>query len=146
MSTYDRELLAAYSAVLHFKSLIDGQNTTLFVDHKPIVSAFHSKNVPRSDRQQRQLSIISEYVADVQYIKGYNNIVADFLSRPINAINVDTFDFAGISVAQKDDKELDKYPNLKEYQIQKGLKILCDDSTPIPRPFVPSCLREKINV
>ena len=39
-STYDRELLAAYLAVLHFKSLIDGHDVTLFLDHKPIVSAF----------------------------------------------------------------------------------------------------------
>ena len=61
-STYDRELLGAYEAVIHFKSLIDGHSVTLFTDHKPIVSAFYSKSLPKSDRQQCHFSFISEYV------------------------------------------------------------------------------------
>ena len=69
-STYDRELLAAYLAVLHFKTFIDGHSVTLFLDHKPIVSAFYSKSIAKSDRQQRQLSLISEYVSSIEYIRG----------------------------------------------------------------------------
>lgn len=36
-STYDRELLAAYSALRHFKHFIEGREFTLFSDHKPLV-------------------------------------------------------------------------------------------------------------
>ena len=34
-STYDRELLAAYSAVIHFRYLIDSNKIILFTDYKP---------------------------------------------------------------------------------------------------------------
>ena len=94
-STYDRELLAAYLSVIHFKSIIDGHPVTLFVYHKPILSAFYSKNIPKFEKQQRQLSYISEYISSMQYVCGRNNGVADYLSRPINAIQVDAFDLAG---------------------------------------------------
>ena len=97
-STYDRELLAAYLAILNFKSLIDGRSVTLLTDHKPIVSAFYSKSLSKSDRQQRQLSVISEYVTSIEYICGNNNIVADCLSRPsVNSISVDAFDLHEIA-------------------------------------------------
>ena len=42
-STSDRELLAAYQAVLNFKPQIEGRNVTLFSDHKPLSLAFPKK-------------------------------------------------------------------------------------------------------
>ena len=145
-STYDRELLAAYFAVIHFKPFIDGHSVDLFVDHKPLVSAFHSKNVSKSDRQQRQLAFISEYVHDVKYIKGSNNVVADCLSRPINAINVDLFDLSGISTAQENSKEeLEPHmQNLTRFEVKPDVFVWCDTSTPSPRPFIPSCIRKQV--
>ena len=73
-STFDRELLAAYQAVLHFKHVLEGRTVILFTDHKPLVSAFYSDTPCKTDRQQRHLSVISEYVSAVQYIKGADNI------------------------------------------------------------------------
>ena len=75
-STFNRELLAAYQAVLHFKPQIEGRNVTLFSDHKPLSLAFKKKTPMKSDIQQRYLSIITEYVVDVSYIRGEDNIVA----------------------------------------------------------------------
>jgi hypothetical protein len=49
------------------------------------VGALARLSDPRSDRQRRQLSFISEFTADIQYIAGNNNTVADTLSRPANA-------------------------------------------------------------
>ena len=95
--SYNRELLAVYLSVLHLKTLIDGHRVTLFVDHKPLVAAFYSSSIAKSDRQQRQLSLISEYVSDVKYICGRENLVADCLSRPICAISVDAFDLPEIA-------------------------------------------------
>ena len=51
-STFDRELLAAYSTVFHFKKRVEGRNTTLFTVHKPLVSAFTSPQSLKSDNQQ----------------------------------------------------------------------------------------------
>lgn len=141
-STYDRELLAAYLAVFHFKTLIDGHSVTLFVDHKPIVSAFYSRCIAKSDRQQRHLSFISEYISSVQYIRGHNNVVADCLSRPVCATAVDTFDLKGIADIQSSDAETQSYLNrLTPFSIAGGSTLWCDVSTTVPRPFVPETLR-----
>ena len=137
-STYDRELLGAYLAVLHFKSIIDGHAVTLFTDHKPIVAAIKSQNTPASERQQRQLSFISEYIKTVAYIKGNNNIVADCLSRPVCAMSADIFDLPAIARAQTEDTEITNYKEkLTEFNLTPDLPIFCDTSTPNPRPFLP---------
>ena len=39
-STFNRELLVAYQAVLHFKPQIESRNGTLFSNHKPLSPAF----------------------------------------------------------------------------------------------------------
>ena len=36
-SAFDRELLAAYSSVRHFRFLLEGWEFTLFPDHKPLM-------------------------------------------------------------------------------------------------------------
>ena len=144
-STYDRELLALYKAVLHFKTLIDGHNVTVFVDHKPLVSAYYSKSSPKSDRQQRQLSLISEYISAMYHIKGRDNIVADCLSRPVMSTSLDSFDLPGLAAAQANDDELESIKSqLKVYEITPNLKLYCDISTPVPRPYVPVSQREKV--
>ena len=141
-STYDRELLRAYLATLHFKSIIDGHKVVLFTDHKPIVSAFYSKNTVRSDRQQRQLSFLSEYMSILHYIKGDNNVVADCLSRPINTVTVDAFDLPAIANLQLADEEFSNVlRNLKEFPLNNGTSIWCDISTSNPRSYVPLSAR-----
>jgi hypothetical protein len=144
-STYDRELLAAFLAVLKFKTLIDGHSVTLFTDHKPLVSAFYSKSIAKSDRQQRQLSFLSEYVSSVQYIRGSNNVVADALSRPVCAIQADVFDLPGIAKAQVNDPQLMQYQErLTPFPLPDKSILWCDTSTQFPRPFVPSPLRSNV--
>ncbi|XP_076030365.1 uncharacterized protein LOC143018661 [Oratosquilla oratoria] len=87
----------AYSLTELLKeTLIDGHTVTLFLDHKPLVTVFHSKSLAKTDRQQRQLSVLSEYVSTVEYIRGDNNVVADCLSRTTCAVSLDVFDLSGI--------------------------------------------------
>ena len=81
-STYDRELLAAYLAVLHFHHLLEGRHVVLFTDHRPLTTAFLSPHTAKSDRQQRHWGVITEYVSSVQYVRGADNVVADYWSRP----------------------------------------------------------------
>ena len=147
LSTYDRELLAAFLAVLKFKTLIDGHSVTLFTDHKSFVSALYSKSTPQSDRQQRQLSLISEYVAEVQYVAGRDNVVANCLSRTIASISTDTFDLSGIAHAQNSDPELDTYRDqLTSFTLPNSSTLLCDTTFPTPRPFIPAPLHSNIIV
>ena len=80
-SAFDRELLAAYLAVRHFRYYLDGRLFTVFTDHKPLTFAFNKVSDPWSNRQQRHLAAISEFTTDVRHIAGKRNVVADALSR-----------------------------------------------------------------
>ena len=37
---YDRELLAIYKSIKHFRHMIEGRNFTIYTDHKPLTYAF----------------------------------------------------------------------------------------------------------
>jgi hypothetical protein len=68
-STFDRELLATFSAVRHFRFLLDGQRFCLLTDHKPLVTSLFRNTTPWSVRQQRQLSFITEFTSDTHQAK-----------------------------------------------------------------------------
>jgi hypothetical protein len=42
-SAYDRELLAIYEAVKHFRHMLEARHFIIFTDHKPITYAFQQK-------------------------------------------------------------------------------------------------------
>ncbi|GFU23585.1 retrovirus-related Pol polyprotein from transposon gypsy [Trichonephila clavipes] len=42
-SAYDRELLAIYSAIRHFRYMLEARDFTVFTDHKPLTYAFRQK-------------------------------------------------------------------------------------------------------
>jgi hypothetical protein len=81
-STFDKELLAAFSAVRHFRFLLEGRRFRLLTDHKPLVTSLFRTMPPWSARQQRQLSFIAEFTSDIRYTPGQENVVANTLSRP----------------------------------------------------------------
>jgi RNase H-like domain found in reverse transcriptase len=81
-SAFDRELLAVYSSILHFRHLLEGRHFTVFSDHKPLSGALTRVSDPRSDRQRRQLAFIAEFVSEIHHIAGKRNVVVDTLSRP----------------------------------------------------------------
>jgi hypothetical protein len=81
-STFDHELLAAHAAIKHFPHFCEGQAFQLWTDHKPLVTAISRVTAPISPRQQRHLAFISEFNAQILYLNGLKNVVADFLSRP----------------------------------------------------------------
>jgi hypothetical protein len=81
-STFDRELLAAFSAVRHFRFLLEGQQFRLLTDHKPLVTSLFCTTPPWLARQQRQLSFIAEFTSDIRHSPGQENVMAEALSRP----------------------------------------------------------------
>ena len=111
-STFDRELLAAYLSVLHFRYLIEGRQVLLLTDHKPLCSAFYSLNPAKSDRQLRQLAILTEFSSDIEHVKGSQNIFADCLSRPTLAIQIDACDLPALAEAQAFDAEIQIFSGL----------------------------------
>ena len=144
-SAFDRELLAAYQAVLHFKYLIDGRQVHLLTDHKPLVAAFYSPNPPKSDRQQRQLLLISEYISSMVHIRGEDNVIADALSRSVNAVSVDFPDLKAIAIAQEKCEDIDSYKDkLRQFALFDNTPISCNTDLPSPRPFVPRICRRSI--
>lgn len=144
---YDRELLAIYLAVKHFRHMVEGRSFTIYTDHKPITFAFHKKDHQSSPRQFRHLDFISQFTTDIRHIPGEDNIVADALSR-IEVLE-NTLDFEALAAAQQDDKELEEYLKkdsslqLKLVQIP-GIKvsIFCDVSTRAARPFITKDFRK----
>jgi hypothetical protein len=79
-STFNRELLAAHTAIKHFRHFCEGCQFQLWTDHKPLVSALTRVSIPISSRQQCQLAFISEFNIQMLYLPGLKNVVADFLS------------------------------------------------------------------
>ena len=79
---YDRELLAAWKGIRHFKEMLEGRAFTLYTDHESLVPSIEKKSDPQTARQQYQLAGIAEYTTDIRYIQGKSNVVADALSRP----------------------------------------------------------------
>ncbi len=51
-STFDRELLATFSAVRHFRFLLEGRQFHLLTDHKPLVTSLFRTTPPWMARQQ----------------------------------------------------------------------------------------------
>ena len=79
---FDRELLAAFRSIRHFRHMLEGRRFTLYTDHQSLVPALAKKTEPHTARQTYQLSNIAEYTTDIRYLRGKANVVADALSRP----------------------------------------------------------------
>ncbi|GFX86507.1 retrovirus-related Pol polyprotein from transposon 17.6 [Trichonephila clavipes] len=105
-SAYDRELLAIYSAIRHFRYMLEARDFTVFTDHKPLTYAFRQKSDKCSPRQIRQLDFISQFTTNIVHIPGSDNIAANVLSR-VSAITFPSqIDYDCIAETQQTDQEL----------------------------------------
>jgi len=149
-STYDRELLAIYSALKFFRHMTEGRNVTIATDHKPLQYAFQQPLDKASERQRRQLSFISQITTQIVYTKGKDNTVADALSR------IETIDMPIIVTTdelyqeQQTDEELQTLLksktalSLKKLRLDDGEKAIYCDVTDQIRIYVPTTLRRRI--
>ena len=148
-SVFDRELLAAYSAVIHFSHFIEGRDCALLSDHRPLVQALQKKSDSTSARQQRHLSSICEYIAVVHHTSGKENIVADCLSRDTACSVSLCVDPRQLAAAQRACKATRAYRTaitglkLEDIRIDdySDFTILCDISLGHPRPVVPPAMQ-----
>lgn len=146
-SAYDRELLAIYAAVKHFRHHVEARNFIIFTDHKPITFAFRKKDQQNTPRQFRYLDFISQFTTDIRHVKGTDNVPADVLSR------IETLDscinWTELAVSQSSDISLQSLlknnnSSLKLKQVNlpgTSEPIYCDVSTPNVRPFITKSFR-----
>ena len=58
-SAFDRELLAVYLGIHHFRHYLEGRDFPIFTDHRPLMFAMAKSSEPWSHRQARHLEYIS---------------------------------------------------------------------------------------
>ncbi|GBN97780.1 Transposon Tf2-9 polyprotein [Araneus ventricosus] len=153
-STYDRELFSIYSAIRKFKHMLEGRNFSIYTDQKPLIYTFKQNPNKCSPRQLHHLDLISQYSTDIRHVQGSQNIVDVALSR----IEVDSItkspisNFKEFARTQKDDSDIQKFLHNDTSSLKLELKpcqtsncnLLCDTSTGVPRPFVPTSFRKLI--
>ena len=155
-SAFDRELLAVYLAIKHFRHFVEGRPFHVLTDHKPLTYALSSNSTEYTPRQIRHLDYISQFTTDLRYVKGGDNAVADALSRiDVHALQhqTGTIDYVEMASAQSTDPEIQRLQNgstttslvLKAIPLEgSNLTLLCDTSTGVSRPVVPGTCRRSV--
>ena len=112
-STYRKELYACVQSLRHFLPEFYGNHITIFSDHLPLTKSFESNTLQSNDPvAQRQLIEIGMFTKEVKYLKGSQNLIADWLSRKTPE--------ALIGEAYKLEKEEAKVNRVKEEEIDFG--------------------------
>ena len=148
-STFGRELLAIYMAIRHFRYAVEGRPLIIFTDHKPLTFAIANCSERHNPREARHIEFVAQFTTDVRHVPGKNNIVADALSRTVSMLTapvpaVDNFD--ALATSQQEDAELARF-RTGEHSLQlharlpSGRTLVVDDSTGVPRPWIPAHLR-----
>ena len=119
-SAYLLEMAAASWGIEHFSVYLVGKRFTLCTDHKPLetLSTTHTKTLNRLQQ------LMLEYEFDIEYKKGEDNTVADFLSR--NVVKLEWLDAEhAISAVHADLEEfrLAQDEDLQARTIKEFLKL-----------------------
>lgn len=141
-STFNRELLSAFTAVKYFRHYIEGRSCSLVTDHAPLKGAFYKQGDALTDKQRRYLSYLSEMVVDIHPISGKYNIVADLLSRlpgRVDHLTMRGLDVETIARHQQEDFEMTylRPPRYQRHDID-GFSLVCDMAKDPPRICVPA--------
>ena len=83
-STIEKEALALILAVQHFEIYVSAGNfpVEVFTDHNPLKYLYRFKN--KNQRLTRWSLFLQGYHLQIAFIKGKDNLVADFLSRHVD--------------------------------------------------------------
>ena len=103
-SAYDRELLAIYQAVLHWRHYLYGQHFKVITDHATLKHLIDQPELKNS-RRIRWISDLQEYDMEILYSPGRNN-PADPLSRLRSPEEVALFYMSLASLADDDSVSL----------------------------------------
>jgi cleavage and polyadenylation specificity factor subunit 1 len=144
-SAYDRELVAIYEAVKHFRHMLEVRHFTIFTDHKPINYAFQQKRDKCSPRQFNHPDFVAHFTTDIKHISGQDNVVADGLTRVESVTATPSYD--ALAAAQDGDDELRTLLGpTTALRLEKlpipgtTVSFYCDTSAGRSRPCVPGPL------
>jgi len=85
----EREALAIFWAVSKFHRFLHGQHFTLESDHRPL--EYLQSSHPKNPRLMRRSLTLQPYRYTVRYIRGFHNIVADYLSPAYESLSHSEF-------------------------------------------------------
>ena len=146
-SAYDRELLAIYKAIKHFRYFIEDRRLNIFTDHKPLATMFVNKKQFYNPRQLRHMDYIG-LTNDIRHLKSTGNTPALF--RNISAVASSTIDYAAIAADQVSDSELQHLKDNPSLVMKKvtlpdsGIFLYADVSIDSVRPYVPQQHRQQV--
>ena len=152
-SAFDRELLAVYAMIRHFRHNLEGRNFFVNTDHKPLTNAMTLVTERPSLRQTRHLAFIAEFTTDIRYVKGETNFVADALLRPsVSAIgSASSINYKEFSEDQALNTEFTKLRhstsstlNFKLLKSFDNNLIGCDVATGHTRPYITAKFRKNV--
>ena len=152
-SAFDRELLAVYATIKHFRHNLEGRNFFVNTDHKPLTFVMSSVTDRPPLCQTRQLAFIAEFTTDIRYVKGETNLVANALSRPSVSVidNGPAINYKDLSIDQAQDAEFTKLRhstsstmNFKLLKSFDNQLIWCDVSTGHNRPYITAKFCRKV--
>ena len=153
-SIFDRELLAVYLAIRHFRHFIEGRDFHVLTDHRPLTYSLQAHHNHHSPRQARHLDFMAQFTTDIRHISGSANTPADALSRmdtnSIIPLDLRDINFEAMAQLQTTDSELQGIASHPDSSMEAvpltptGLTLMCDTSTGKHRPIVPPAIRRLV--
>ena len=139
-STFDRELLAVYLAIKHFRHFLEGRPFHVLTDHKPLTFALNTQSDRYSPHQAQHLDYFSQCTSNIRHVHGLDNVVADALSRiETNALlsgQPPTIDFAAMAKTQATDSQIHSLQSsphstlvVEAVPLPHSTDLYCDTST-----------------
>ncbi len=146
-STFDRELLAVYLSIKHFRHFVEGREFHVLTDHKPLTFSLNTRADKHSPRQARHLSYISQFTDTSE-----DRTMQWLMPRGQNPSSpaIDFTAMAREQLLDNDLKETINNPNSSSLKLEQtwlddsNTTLLCDSSTGKLRPLVPSNMRRLV--
>jgi hypothetical protein len=87
-SAFDRELLAVFYTIRHFRCMLEGHRFTIFMDHRPLIGALGRVSEPWTARQQCHLSYISKQLNKITIGSKIVTFAARDIKGPPPTLNI----------------------------------------------------------
>lgn len=150
-SSYDRELLAIYLAIAHFRYMVEGRDFVVYTDHTPLTFVFSklgsAKELPR---RTRQIRFISEFTTNIRHVSGNGNVVADTSSvwrrlavpHPSTSKNSHVYKVLTDQQLMQSLSELSDNLQFKQIMLLGSNQyVICETSTKKARPSLTEIIR-----
>lgn len=139
-STREKELLAIVYALHKFRPYILGSPITVYTDHKSLEQTLTTEH--SNYRLARWTELMAEYQVQIKYIEGSTNIVADALSRQLNATSVSSFspDLSELKTATANDNTIAHFK--QQLTAKDGLYYNKSNKLYVPPPLRQQILQQ----